>query len=207
MRKVQVVCALLALAGCSKQESQGPAPAAGKRPGDGETPIVVSDTSGFPGGERVGRPPTGTATALYMETGPPFSSWPNNGGASGNVTEIYPPFTTFEGVQVTVSTSTPPTTTYCTTAGQACHVKIWYEDLNNPTIFFDYDPHGAHLLVLKSTQNAFDKYTNWASPTNGNDIIDPTNTNIKKIRIETTGKPEELDCSGAALCTVSIQVK
>lgn len=206
MRKAHVVYVLLALAGCSKQESQAPAPAAAKLLLDGDTPIIISDTSGFPGGEKVGRPLPGGTTALYMQTVPLFSSWPNN-GPSGKLTELYPSYSTFDGVQITVSSNTPPTASYCTT-GQECHIKIWYEDKNNPTIFFDYNPHGAHALVLKSTQNAFDKYINWASATNGNNIVNPTSTDIKKIEVFTTGKPTDLDCSTTGtLCTVLIQVK
>jgi hypothetical protein len=83
-------------------------------------------------------------------------------------------------------------------------VKIWYEDNNNPTIFFDFDSTGNHQLVLKSTQNAFNTYTNWANA-NGTNIVDPTTTNIKKIEIRDTGQPTTVQCP--TMCSVTINVK
>src|SRR5215471_5894590 len=115
MRNVQVVCAGAAvlsavmLAGCAKQEEA-------KKPMD-DTPIIVSDSGGTPGGGGT----VGLPTSLSNQKAA-FSGWPNNGKAGKDVTEMYPPFTKFTNIQITVGTNPP--TTYCAGASQ-CDVQCW----------------------------------------------------------------------------------
>lgn len=198
------------LGGCSKQEPPKPL-------GDGQDqPITISDTSSAPGPDGTSGKKTGgvaATTSLYMQSSPPpgstmaplFSSWNNDNPGNGQIKEIYPPYATFDGIQVTVNGATPPTTTYCNMNPSKCDVKIWYEDQNNPTIFFDYDANGSKKLKLKSTQNNFEKYVNWADATKGNNIIDPTNANLSKLSIDTGGGSTVVQCSSG--CTIAILVK
>ena len=218
MRNVPVVCAgamailsVLALGGCSKQEAVSPKPPEQKPLQDGaDQPITLSDSGSVPGTDKKG---VGINTvALNLKSSPApgsnmapvFSSWPNNGNGNANVTDIYPPYSVLDGIQVTVNGATPPTTTYCNMSPSKCHLKVWYGSAN-PTIFFDYDAQGSHLMTLKSTMNDFDKYTNWTSPSMGNDIINPTSSTISQVSIDTGGTPTVVQCPMD--CVVAIQVK
>lgn len=205
MRNVRAVCAgalaaaaLCALAGCSKQETPAPSQPAAKGVLDGDSPIIISDTTGRPTGS------AGTPVALNMKrVGGTFKDWPHNGSNNADITQIWPAYTTLDNVQVTYNGNT---TSYCTGGGQ-CEVRIWYEDANNPTIKVNFTPQATHITTLSSTQNQFQTWLNWNDATSGGQISDPTNTNIKKIEIQTTGQPTTA-CNGSTPgCTITVNLK
>jgi hypothetical protein len=188
MRNVQVVCAGAAvlaaamLTGCNKEPEA-------KKPMD-DTPIIVSDSGGKPGGL------AGTPTSLSNSKAA-FSSWPNNGSSGKGVTQIYPPFTTF--TNVTVAAGTNPPVTYCAGAKQ-CNVECWLDGTGSNKISFQYVAASEHPFSLASSATNFNDFTNWAA---GLQITDPqADSSIKKIKAGS----DMIDCSSTT-CQVTINAK
>jgi hypothetical protein len=196
MRNVHVVCAgaavlaAMVLTGCSKQEPPAAPPKEeAKKPMD-DTPIIISDSGSKPGGD------VGLPTSL-SNTKAAFSSWPNNGTAGKGVTEIYPPFTKFTNIQITVGTNPP--TTYCAGATQ-CSVECEVDSSGLKKISFQYDASKPHAFTLSSSSAHFNDFVNWAS---GLEITDPTaGNNIKNVKI---GK-DKIDCDKTT-CAVMINAQ